>query len=122
MKSVIGIVAAVGLTAGVATAEEKSAGQSLMEEGARLFFKGLQDEMAPALEDFRALIDEVGPGMQAFLEEMGPRLGAVLSKVEDWSQYHAPEILPNGDIILRKKAPEEMEVPETDDTSEGVEL
>jgi hypothetical protein len=39
---------------------------------------------------------------------MGPKLRAVLDDVEDWSVYSPPEVLPNGDIIIRRKpdAPE----------------
>lgn len=55
-------------------------GLSLMEEGARLLFRGLLDELEPALRDLEGLID-------------------------DLSAYHPPEILPNGDIIIRRKVP-----------------
>jgi len=92
-----------------------------MEEGARLFFEGLQKEMAPALEGMRDFAAQVGPQMQDFLMEMGPAMAEIVDKVEDWSSYHAPEMLDNGDIILRKKTPEEMAKPEADKT-EGVEL
>lgn len=92
-----------------------------MEKGARLFFEGLQKEMAPALEGMRDFAAQVGPQMQDFLMEMGPAMAEIVDKVEDWSSYHAPEMLDNGDIILRKKTPEEMAKPETDKT-EGVEL
>ena len=113
----------LSVAATVAVAEEDSSGRSLMEEGLELFFKGLQDEMAPTLEGLQSFMDEIGPGVQGFLQEMGPKLGAVFSKVEDWSQYHAPEMLPNGDIILRKKTPDELDA--TDEEAEnggGVEL
>ncbi|WP_132858989.1 hypothetical protein [Shimia isoporae] len=98
--------------------EEPDTGTSLMEEGARLFFKGLQEEMAPALEGMRGLAEQVGPKMQEFMLEMGPAMAEIVNKVEDWSSYHAPEVLPNGDIILRKKTPEEMVDPEVE-TGEG---
>lgn len=91
--------------------------RSLMEEGARLFFKGLQEEMAPALEGLQALAAEMGPAMQDFVLQMGPAMGEILQKVEDWSQYHAPEMLPNGDIILRKRVPQDA-VPDADETGE----
>ena len=78
-------------------------GRSLMERGAELFLEGLQKEMAPALDDLRGLADELGPAMQGFIGEMGPALGDILAEVKDWSRYHPPEILPNGDIIIRRK-------------------
>ena len=55
-------------------------GLSLMEEGARLLFRGLLDEIEPSLRELEGLID-------------------------DLSAYHPPEILPNGDIIIRRKVP-----------------
>ena len=75
-----------------------------MERGAELFLEGLQQEMAPALDDLRGLVDEFGPAMQGFVREMGPAFSTLLGEVQDWSRYHPPEILPNGDIILRRKA------------------
>ncbi len=115
------VIVGLSVPVGVASAEEET-GRSLMAEGMELFLKGLQDEIAPTLDEFTSLMDEIGPGLQSFLEEMGPKLGAVFSKVEDWSSYHAPEMLPNGDIILRKKTPAEIGTPEDDETSGGVEL
>ena len=87
-----------------------------MEEGARLFLKGLQEEMAPALDGMREFADLVGPQMQDFMAQMGPALGEIFDKVEDWSRYHPPEMLPNGDIIMRRKTPDADEgAPEGDD-------
>ncbi|NKW92109.1 hypothetical protein HGD87_06160 [Rhodobacteraceae bacterium R_SAG9] len=123
MNTLKACVLSVGLClyAGGASAEEGS-GRSLMAEGMELFFKGLQDEIAPTLDEFTTLMEEIGPGLQGFLEEMGPKLGAVFSKVEDWSSYHAPEMLPNGDIIMRKKTPEEMGQPQGDEATGGIDL
>lgn len=74
-----------------------------MERGAQLFFEGLMEEMAPALDDMATLLEEAGPALQNFVAEMGPKLKAVLDEVEDWSVYSAPEVLENGDIIIRRK-------------------
>lgn len=57
-------------------------GRDLMSEALRLFMRGLLEEMEPALDDFSALLDNL-------------------------DAYHAPEVLPNGDIIIRRKAPKE---------------
>lgn len=123
MKFLKACVVSIGLCVPVgAVSAEEDTGRGLMAEGMELFFKGLQDEIAPTLDGFTAMMEEIGPGLQGFLEEMGPKLGAVFSKVEDWSSYHAPEMLPNGDIILRKKTPEEMGHPQKEDSSGGVEL
>jgi hypothetical protein len=76
---------------------------SLMERGAKQFFEGLMQEMAPALDELTQLMEEAGPALQSFMAQMGPKLGAVLEEVEDWSLYEAPEVQPNGDIIIRRK-------------------
>jgi hypothetical protein len=78
-------------------------GLSLMERGARMFLEGMRREMAPALEDLRALVDTMGPAMQDFLRQMGPAMAALLNRVGDLSAYEAPALLPNGDIIIRRK-------------------
>lgn len=75
-------------------------GASLMERGARQFLEGLLNEMEPALE-----------GMGAFLDQMGPALADIMAEVKDWSVYETPEILDNGDIIIRRKPDN---VPQTD--------
>lgn len=118
------LVLAAGLavfsTAAVAQERHDGDGRSLMEQGLSLFLEGLQEEMAPTLEGLQGVWDEIGPGLQEFLTDMGPRLGEVFSQVEDWSQYHAPEMLPNGDIIMRRKTPEGV-VPEREEGEAGAE-
>ena len=49
------------------------------------------------------------PALRDFAREMGPALADILGKIEDLSAYHPPEMLPNGDIIIRKKTPDETE-------------
>jgi hypothetical protein len=94
-------------------AQEDSEGQGLMERGVELFFEGLRQEMAPAMDDLRGLAEQFGPSMQSFFEEMGPAFADILGEVKDWSLYHAPEILTNGDIIMRRKVdPDEDAKPE----------
>ena len=95
----------------IAAQEETEDGFSLMERGMSLFFRGVMTEMDPALEELKKLMDEAGPAVYSFLQDMGPRLGEILNEVEDWSVYEAPEILPNGDIIIRRKpdAPQPLE-------------
>jgi len=87
------------------TAPDGDGGPSLMERGAELFFEGLRREMEPTLEEAARLFAEIGPSMRSFLTEMGPALAEIADQVEDWSVYDMPEILPNGDIIIRRKEP-----------------
>ncbi|WP_276716662.1 hypothetical protein [Pseudooceanicola nitratireducens] len=92
--------------------------RSLMSRGIELFFRGLSDEMEPAMRDFGAFLDEAGPAMRSFLQEMGPALSELFADVKDFSVYHPPERLPNGDIIMRRKTPDELpDAP--DDTPDG---
>lgn len=65
---------------------------SMMERGAQQFLEGLLLEMEPAFD-----------GMRGFMDEMGPALTDLMGQIEDWSVYEAPEILDNGDIIIRRK-------------------
>ncbi|WP_264210225.1 hypothetical protein [Leisingera thetidis] len=101
-------------------AAEEGNDPSLMERGADLFWEGLRQEMAPALEDLQDMIGEIGPSMGAFLSEMGPALAEIAKEVEDWSAYELPEILPNGDIIIRRKPKENAPAGKEDEAEEGV--
>lgn len=93
-----------------APVQAEEAPPSLMERGAQMFFEGLIQEMSPALNELSELLEEAGPALQSFMEEMGPQLRGVLTQVEDWSVYEAPEVLENGDIIIRRK-PDAPELP-----------
>jgi hypothetical protein len=73
-------------------AQDAEPPSSLMERGAQQFLEGLLKEMEPALD-----------GLLSFIDQMGPAMQDVLDEVKDWSVYEAPEILPNGDIIIRRK-------------------
>lgn len=75
-------------------------------------------EVEPAMKDLKGLTDEFKPALRSFVTEMGPALGDLLEKIEDFSVYHPPEILPNGDIIMRKKTPKELENADEDGTGE----
>ena len=86
----------VFLAATAVQAQEED-GASRMERGAREFLEGLLLEMEPALRQ-----------MQDFMAEMGPAMVELLEEIKDWSVYEPPEMLENGDIIIRRK-PEEPE-------------
>lgn len=102
------------LSLGIATpvmAQDEGDGLSLMERGAQLLMEGLLKEIEPSLEDFKGMAEEFGPAFEAFTSQMGPALRELLAQVEDWSVYHPPEMLENGDIIIRRKQPEEVPDP-----------
>ncbi len=90
-------------------APEEDEGRSLIEDGARLLFEGLRREMGPALEGLRDRAGEMEPALRDFVEQMGPALRDLMDKVGDLSAYHPPEVLPNGDVIIRRKTPQELQ-------------
>ena len=115
MRHPIALALFICLTGAPLAAQTEDDEPSLMEKGMQQFFEGLRDEMSPALRDLQGLMLEYGPKMREFLEEMGPAMGRVLDEVEDWTMYEAPEILPNGDIIMRRKPdPEAEQEPDTE--------
>jgi hypothetical protein len=72
--------------------EAEAEGPSLMERGLSLFFEGFQQELEPALD-----------GMAGALTEMKPALDELMAMVDDITNYSMPEMLENGDIIMRRK-------------------
>ena len=110
MKQII-LATAFCLPASFAHAQDKGTEPSLMERGAQLLMEGIMKELAPTIEGF----EELGPELRDFATEMGPVLVDLLKKVKDWSVYEVPEILPNGDIIIRRK-------PQTPDDDGAVDL
>lgn len=117
MRILPALTLAAALAAPLARAEEPALpeddGFDLMQEGARLFLDGIMREMAPA-------IDEMARTMQ----EAEPVLRSILALVDDLRQYEAPERLPNGDILIRRKpgAPPPPALPPASDAPGEIEL
>ncbi len=90
MKRIAAYGLALALAASPAAAqegrEEMRKGMELLSEGLQLLLRGLADEIGPIL-----------------LEIQG--------RIIDLSLYEPPEILPNGDIIIRRKRPPEADPP-----------
>jgi hypothetical protein len=86
-------------------------GLSLVEEGARLVLRGLITEMQPALDDMGAAIREVGPALEGFSAEIRPKIAQLIALIDDFQNYEAPVMLPNGDILIRRTAPPAPLVP-----------
>jgi hypothetical protein len=76
-----------------------------MDEGMMRVLKGMVEEMDPMKEVLRNLFESMGP---AFLELQGV--------IGDLTNYHKPEVLPNGDIIIRRKIPLVVEPPVPEET------
>ena len=79
-------------------------GMSLIERGTRMLLQSLLDDVQPKMQ-------EIGKGLEEAMKEMGPALQDILGRIDDFRNYHAPQMLPNGDIIIRRKTPAELELP-----------
>jgi hypothetical protein len=73
------------------------AGSSLLEQGAKILLRGLMAEVEPAIED-----------MALALKEAEPMLKELMTMIGDIRNYNPPEMLPNGDILIRRKTPAEQ--------------
>ncbi len=101
MKSAAALTLALALFPAAPRAEPPppDEGFSLMEEGARLLFRGLMAEMEPTINDMQRALDDIGPA----LDQIGPQLRQLVEMVGDFQNYEAPVRLPNGDILIRRK-------------------
>lgn len=81
-------------------------GMSLLEQGARSILRGLAQEVGPGLDEMRRSLDAMKPA----LEDMGTALAglrpiaeSLLALMDDIGNYQPPELMPNGDILIRRK-------------------
>lgn len=94
------VLAATPLAAETAPSQDVDEGFSLLQEGAKLLFRGMQSQIEPSLKE-----------MTDALAAAKPQLLDLLTMMGNIDEYHAPERLPNGDIILRHKTPAELKAP-----------
>tara|TARA_R110002049_G_scaffold10127_6_gene50557 strand:- start:27271 stop:27669 length:399 start_codon:yes stop_codon:yes gene_type:complete len=109
----IALCTVLPISAAAQESDTPERGLSLMERGAQLFMEGILKEMEPAIDGVESFADQMGPALRNFATEMGPKLTELFNQVEDWSAYDAPEMLPNGDIIIRRKPDHPMVPPAT---------
>ncbi|TGD64759.1 AAA+ family ATPase [Tabrizicola sp. WMC-M-20] len=81
---------------------EEEEGFDLMQEGAKLLFRGLMREMEPTLNE-----------MGKALSEMEPALQNLMALVDDIRNYDAPRMLDNGDILIPRRKDAPMPLPPT---------
>ena len=79
-------------------------GESLLDQGANMILRGLIEEVAPPLQELAGISAEVLPTFQLLAQEMGPAFVEVLGRIDSITNYEPPDLLPNGDIILRRSA------------------
>ena len=77
------------LAAAPAAAQETEDDPGFLSRGVETFLRELFSDVEPALRELRDKIGEL-----------------------DLDRYHPPEMLPNGDILLRRKQPPEPSEPE----------
>jgi hypothetical protein len=104
---------ALTLGAMPALAQEEAAEPetSLWDWGMSFLGENVPEELAP-LGDMKALLDQFGPAVAPALEKM-------MALVDDMTNYELPEMLENGDIIIRRKPDAPVVEPPVD---QGVEL
>lgn len=71
-------------------------GRSLVERGVEMFLRGLLSEVRPKL-------DEMSGAMADAARQLGPALQQLQALIDDVGNYEAPQRLPNGDILIRRK-------------------
>jgi hypothetical protein len=102
MKKLI-LIFALSATPALAQEADTDKGLSLLQEGAGLLLRGMMADMEPAMQD-----------MADSFAKAEPMLRDLMAMMDDLTQYHAPEVLPNGDILIRRKLPAELVSPEID--------
>lgn len=64
---------------------------------------------APLTEEFDKLADGMRKLLESFSDDVAPMMEGLAEQLKGLDAYHAPEVLPNGDIIIRRKTPKERE-------------
>ena len=77
-------------------------GLEQLGEGARLLWEGFRNEADPALRDLMA---EMGPAWSALRAEIDPLMEDLGERVGSLNAYERPVMLPNGDILIRRREP-----------------
>lgn len=92
MKRFAPLILAIALATPVIAQEE--------EDTSELFkrFEQLSDDAQSMLKGW---VEDLGPK----LDELGPAMEDLAERLGEMSTYHAPEVLENGDILIRRKTP-----------------
>ena len=69
-----------------------------------MFLRGLLEDIQPPLQELAGIGVQHLAAIQAFLDEMGPAFAEVIDQIDSIAYYQPPEILPNGDIVVRRRA------------------
>jgi hypothetical protein len=102
MKKLI-LIMVMSVTPALAQEADTDKGLSLLQEGAGILLRGMMSDMEPALKD-----------MSDSFAKAEPMLRDLMAMMDDLTNYHAPEVLPNGDILIRRKTAAELAAPEVE--------
>ena len=75
-----------------------------------------QPETPPALMDqveglMQKFLDRIAPQMEQGLNALEPEIQGFLDQMRDMVQFYPPEVLPNGDILIRRRPPSDQTAP-----------
>ena len=100
-------LALVFVAASATAAPAQSADESRLPETLDRAFRDMVDDLKPALDD---AFDAMRPALEDALRNMQPALEGAMdymrgfeASVDDPRNYELPEVLPNGDIIIRRR-------------------
>ncbi|MEM9584397.1 MAG: hypothetical protein AAGA08_14915 [Pseudomonadota bacterium] len=86
----------------------------------------LADDPATPEAPFLEGIDELADGIQKLFDslsnEVSPLMDDLADQLKGLNAYHPPEVLPNGDIIIRRKTPKEIEPTPDAKTDEVIDI
>ncbi|EPX86607.1 hypothetical protein ruthe_01424 [Rubellimicrobium thermophilum DSM 16684] len=107
-------------------AQEAGEGEgSLIAQGAERLLRGLIEEIRPPMEEMAGIGAEMLPTFRLLAREMGPAFVEIIEQIDSIRNYEPPVLLPNGDIVLRRRPDAPPWTPPAQPappTGEGVEL
>ncbi|WP_298292871.1 hypothetical protein [uncultured Litoreibacter sp.] len=66
------------------------------------------DQDAPVIEGLDELAEGMRKLLEGFTDDMAPLMEDLADQLKGLNAYHPPEVLPNGDIIIRRKQPADI--------------
>ncbi|UWP99193.1 hypothetical protein [Aliiroseovarius crassostreae] len=100
-----------------------SEGDPKLEDGAELMSRGLQMLLDGLAQEMSPMRDGLAEGMaENWARQLHEGWQDLMAEMGDLSAYHPPEVLPNGDIILRRKLPQPPVPPEAATPDGGTDL
>lgn len=77
---------------------------------------------APLTEEFNKLADGMRKLLESFSDDVAPMMEGLAEQLKGLDAYHPPEVLPNGDIIIRRKTPSEQDDRDKDTDEDVIDI